>query len=121
MRKKMFLWMIIYVFFSALGLTLLKLGVSDGAGLSKTNGMITMKFKTILILGLVLYLTSFLISLFVISKCNLTYFYPICSGLIYVVVCLLGVLFLKEKLSVYSIIGIVCILGGITVMNLQPK
>lgn len=117
----MFFWILIYVLCSAVGLTLIKVGLGDGAGLSSSNGMLTIKFKSIMLAGLLLYLTSFLLSLFVLSRCNITYFYPICAGSIYIVVCILGVLYLKEQLTVYSIIGMVCILAGIIVMNLQPK
>ena len=52
---------------------------------------------------------------------NLSLFYPLSAGLIYIAVCVLSFLVLKEKISVQQLIGMVVILAGIVIMNLGKK
>ena len=52
---------------------------------------------------------------------NLSLFYPLSAGLIYIAVCVASYLVLKEKISVQQLIGMVVILAGIVIMNLGKK
>lgn len=107
----------LYVLCSATGLTLLKIGVSKGFVLKFTSQIIRFEFNWILILGMVIYATSFLLSLTAMSKLELHYFYPISAGLIYILVFVLSVCVLKETVDLKSMFGIAIILIGVIVMN----
>lgn len=107
----------LYVVCSATGLTLLKVGVSKGIVLKFTSGIVDFEFSWILPLGMMIYATSFLLSLTAMSKMELHYFYPISAGLIYILVFVLSVFVLKEAVDLKSMVGIAIILIGVVVMN----
>ena len=107
----------LYVICPATGLTLLKVGVSKGFVLKFTGGIVHFEFNWILLLGMVLYASSFLLSLTAMSKMDLHYFYPISAGLIYILVFLLSIFVLKETVDLKSMVGIAIILVGVVVMN----
>ena len=111
--------LLIYAICSASGLSLLKLGVNSGFSLKLHAGMIQFEINWVLILGAIIYVISFLLSLFAMSKMNLSYFYPISAGLIYVVVCVLSIFLFKEKINTQQLIGMGFILIGFIVMNIQ--
>lgn len=119
--KKMLVWVLIYVCCSALGLVMIKMGINQSLKFSMSNQIIEFRFGLKLILGFVLYVTSFLLSLLVLSKFDLNYFYPVSAGLIYVLVCILSVVLLKEVLSKNALIGMVLIFAGVIFMNLPGK
>lgn len=110
---------ILYVMCSATGLVLIKKGINAGFKLSVSNGIFDMSFGLILLVGAMLYVISFLLSITVMSKMNLTYFYPLSAGLIYILVCILGVFFLGERIVFSQFIGMALILAGVVVMNLK--
>lgn len=110
--------LLIYVCLSAAGLTLIKIGLNkQGTLLLDKNGF-TLAFSWLLVLGMVLYILSFLTSLIVMKSMNLSVYYPLSAGLIYVAICVLSFVVLKEKIGVYQLIGMSIILVGIIVMNL---
>lgn len=110
--------LIIYVCLSACGLTLIKLGLNrNGTLLIDKNGF-SLSFSWLLVLGIIMYIASFLLSLIVMKSMNLSLFYPLSAGLVYVVVCIASFLVLKEKISTSQIIGMSVILAGIIIMNL---
>ena len=110
--------LIIYVCLSATALTLIKIGLERNSTLLFNKGGFNLSLSWVLVLGAVLYVVSFLLSMIVMKGMNLSLFYPLSAGLIYVVVCVLSILVLKEKPSLYQLIGMVVILAGIIVMNL---
>jgi len=57
----------------------------------------------------------------VMKGMNLSLFYPLSAGLIYIAVCVASYLVLKEKISVQQLIGMVVILAGIVIMNIGRK
>ncbi len=115
---KNFIMLVLYVLFSSMGLILMKLGIGKGFSLGLEDGGLYFHIGLAALVGIVLYVCSFFLSLLVMSKMDLTYFYPISAGLIYVIVCLLGAVFLKENISARECVGMALILGGVVVMNI---
>jgi len=113
--------LILYLAFSSIGLILLKLGLNQGTVFKLAGGSLEVHVSLLLLLGAILYVASFILSLVAMSKMNLTVFYPLSAGLIYVIVCLLGAVFLKESVSMTQMIGMGVILVGIIVMNLHQS
>ena len=64
------------------------------------------------------YILSFLISLAIMKDMNLSVYYPVSAGLIYVMVCLLSVAIFSEKITIQQLIGMISIFIGIIVMNI---
>ena len=111
--------LIIYVCLSATGLTLIKLGLGKDSTLLLNKGGFSLNLSWILVLGACLYVVSFLTSMVVMKGMNLSVFYPLSAGLIYIAVCILSFLLLKEKITVTQLIGMAVILAGIVIMNLN--
>ena len=110
--------LIIYVCLSAAGLTLIKLGLGKETTLLLDKGGFQLHLTWMLVGGALLYVISFLLSMVVMKGMNLSLFYPLSAGLIYIAVCVLSVLVLKEKISTTQLIGMAVILAGIIIMNI---
>lgn len=119
MLKKQMILLVLYVLSSGGGLTLLKMGVNRGIGIRMKGGMFRIDFNYILIVGMILYILSFMLSLLAMSQMNLNYFYPVSAGLIYVFVCVLGTVLFKETITLKEKVGMFVIMAGIIIMNLS--
>ena len=118
---KQMIGLLIYVCMSATALTLIKIGLGKDSTLLLNKGGFALNLSWTLVLGACLYVISFLLSMVVMKGMNLSLFYPLSAGLIYIAVCLLSFLVLKEKISVQQLIGMVVILAGIIIMNIGRK
>ena len=110
--------LLIYVCMSAAGLTMIKIGTARESTLLLDTAGFDLKLSWILVIGLCIYVLSFLMSIMVMKRMNLTIFYPLSAGLIYILVSLAGFIVLKETFTVQHLIGMAIILVGIVVMNL---
>ena len=110
--------LLIYVCMSAAGLTMIKIGTARESTLLLDTAGFDLKLSWILVIGLCVYVLSFLMSIMVMKRMNLTIFYPLSAGLIYILVSLAGFIVLKEAFTVQQLIGMAIILVGIVVMNL---
>lgn len=119
MSLKNFLQIIIYVLLSSFGLVLLKIGSNKSFGISIHNGNFMLKFNYIILIGMGMYVLSFITSLIAMKGINLNVFYPISAGLVYILIGLLSFLLLHEKISLRQIVGMVIILVGVTIMNVK--
>ena len=117
LRKQM-LGLVVYVCLSAAGLTLIKSGLARNFSLGLNSQGFSLKFSWILVLGMCVYILSFLISLAIMKDMNLSVYYPVSAGLIYVMVCLLSVAIFSEKITIQQLIGMISIFIGIIVMNI---
>lgn len=117
-RKKTMTIILLYVMISACGLVFLKMGASRDLKISISEGIFEIKLNIYVIIGLLCYVSSFIVSLVAMGKTNLNIFYPISAGLGYIVVCVASYLILKESFSVLQIIGTILILIGVIIMNL---
>lgn len=115
-----FIGLVIYVFLSATGLTLIKMGLNNNSSMLIDLKGLSLSFSWLLIIGMCLYILSFVTSLFVMKGMNLSIYYPLSAGLIYVLVCILSVIELKEHVSTTQLVGMGVILAGIVLMNLNP-
>lgn len=110
---------LIYVIFSVSGLLLLKIGATKSLEFKITEGDIYLTVNTTLLIGTCLYLLSFLTSLIAMKSIDLSIFYPVSAGLGYILVCLLSYLILKESITKEQLMGMICILVGVVLMNLK--
>ena len=107
----------IYMLFTISGLILYKYGANKAFVLTLSNKIFSMKISIISIIGLLCYLISFLLYMFILPKFNISYIYPISTGISYIGIFILSILVLGEKVSVNGIIGSVIILIGIIIIN----
>ena len=111
--------LIVYVCLSATALTLIKLGLGKESTLLLDKGGFNLNLSWLLVGGALMYVVSFCLSMVVMKGMNLSLFYPLSAGLIYIAVCLLSFLVLKEKISTTQLIGMAVILAGVIIMNIK--
>lgn len=107
---------ICYIVLSSLGLLFIKLGGSGTNFLVQTN-IVSLNISYKLILGLIFYICSFLLYVWVVQKKNLSIIVPLSAGIGNVVSVLLGILVLKEKLSSFGLIGVTLVIIGVVFLT----
>lgn len=88
---------------------------------SLSAGSLHLKISMISILGMVCYITSFLLYLILVSKFDLSKIYPITTGIIFVCVMLASVLFLHEAIQWQQLLGSALILIGVVLLAFFSK
>lgn len=114
-----YLYCLIYLVFSVLGLTFIKLGAIRTELNAISIPIIGIKLNRITILGYICYVCSFLIYTIVVTKFNLGVIIPVLSGLINIIIFIVAVVIFHEQFNIYSIAGIVFISFGVVLMNLK--
>lgn len=109
--------LVVYIFFTISGLTLIKLGGVQQLTISSGKILLKLDIKTLL--GILCYLVSFIVYILLISKFQLSYIMPLTTGLVYIFVLITSVIFLKEKIDISQWVGAGVILIGIIIMNLK--
>lgn len=116
------MWLIVlfllYIVLSTTGLMLIKLGFNQFSfetyHLEEYRRFLKYAYHhPEFIFGLLLYILSFLSWLILLSKRQLTTIFPLITGLSYASIILASVLFLREEIDLFKIIGIVLIGTGI--------
>ena len=108
---------IIYLILTVGGLVLVKSG-AETTSLAIQNGTFNFSMQLKVMLGFIAYVGSFLIyTFYIIKKFDLSYIYPIITGITQVLVVIAGILLFKEKLSIYGIIGTILKILGVIFLN----
>jgi len=108
----------IYLFCTVGGLTLVKLG-ADHNQFSAASSFFSLSLSYTTILGLVLYIVSFIMWIIIVQKFDLSYIQPLTAGLSYILIIAASLFILKESISTNQWIGLGCILVGIVLMNIK--
>ena len=114
-----YLLTIIYIIFTTGGITFMKLG-GDSLKLNLSKGFnLSMGWMTFV--GFCFYLISFLLWQKLLVKYDLTIMVPIVTGIVQIVILILGYIVFKESFNIYSLIGALFIIVGIVIMALAGK
>ena len=109
----------IYIIFTVGGLILLKLG-TGGMNIAMQNGNLQIGMSYISILGFIFYIISFLLyTFYIIKHYNLSYIYPIVTGLTQILVVLAGLFIFKEHITTTGVIGIGLVILGLVLLNIK--
>lgn len=110
---------ILYLLFSVGGLILMKLGANN-INIAIKNGTFNFSMGINAILGFVSYIFSFLIySFYIIKNFDLSYIFPILTGITQVLIIIFGILLFKEHISLFGFAGIFLIILGIVFLNIR--
>lgn len=109
----------VYLIFSLAGVFLFKIGCQKEFLVSVSTGIFSLNISLISIIGLLCYVCSFLMYMFLISKFDMTYIVPVTTGITYILTFILAVLIFKEAITVNKVIGSVLILMGVLVINMK--
>lgn len=109
----------VYIILTIGGVVLFKLGTQKDFLVSIATGIFTLKISLISIIGLVCYLCSFLMYMFLISKFDLTYIVPVTTGIVQVATFVLAIIIFKESVTVSKVVATGLILIGVILLNIK--
>lgn len=109
---------ICYLFCTVGGLTLVKIGANNNA-LALNNSFFDLSLSYTTMIGLVLYVGSFVMWIVIVQKYNLSYIQPMAMGLSNILIIVVSIFILGEKIGTFQWLGIICILGGVVLMNIN--
>lgn len=110
------IFIVIYLVLTVAGVAFMKLGGNAGT-LALKDGTITFGIHWVSALGFVCYIGSFLLFTRIVGMYNLSYIYPIITGIVQILTLVVSAVILKEQMSIQSVIGASLIIIGIVVMN----
>jgi len=109
----------VYIVLTISGVVLFKLGTQKGFLVSVSTGVFNLKVSLLSILGLVCYLCSFLMYIFLISKFDMSYIVPVTTGVVQVAIFVFAILIFKESVSISKVVATALILIGVIIMNIK--
>ena len=99
----------------------MKLGGNPGSLMLK-DGTLTLGMSVISGIGFICYLASFLLFTRIVVMFDLSYIFPICTGIVQVTTLIASAVVFKENISMQAAIGASIIIIGIIIMNWkQPQ
>jgi small multidrug resistance pump len=107
----------LYLIFTVGALTMVKMGSEGNFSLSR--GVFSLAIDIKMIIGLIMYIVSFLLYIGIIANFNLSYINPILTGISTVMIILSAVLILKEHITPYQYAGIALIILGAILANIR--
>ncbi len=111
--------LLVYAGLAVGGLTCFKLGAQNELSLQVTAAFFSFKISWLSLLGLLMYVGSFLVYLSLVAKTELSYITPISSATVYILTMVVSYFILHESFDLYKGIGIILILAGVVLMNLK--
>lgn len=111
----------IYMILSVSGLVCFKLGSQRQFEIGVGQGNLLFNVSFLAILGLCLYVISFLMYMFLISKFDLSYIAPISTGIVYILTFIAAGVVFKENITINHYIGAILILTGVIFINVNGK
>lgn len=105
---------IVYILFTTGGLYLMKMG-GDSLSLSIKNGF-DFKIGFITLLGFLSYLVSFILWQKLLVSFDLTYIVPITTGIVQLIVMLIGIFAFHESINWIGILGAILIIIGVILL-----
>lgn len=113
---KMYIYFLlaVYVLASSLGMVLIK----KGGGVSTiniTSSNFTAKISYICLLGLVLYIVSFMIWIIIIQQFSLTYISPVAYRLTFISIAVFSYSLLGQPITKMQLLGAIIIVVGIVI------
>lgn len=110
----------LYLLCSVGGLTLVKFG-GDSNSFALTQSFFNLQLSYYTLIGLILYIFSFLMWIVIVGRFNLSYIQPLTAGLSYILVLAASIFILKETITPFQWGGLIFILIGVVLMNVGSK
>ncbi len=110
---------ILYLLCTTGGITCMKLGGDSLKIETKCGFGIFMNWTTFL--GFLLYVISFLLWQKIISSNDISIIVPILTGIVQIIVLIIGIIVFKENISILSIIGGIIIVVGIVIISFGTR
>lgn len=106
--------LIIYVLFSSLGMVLTKKGGGDSV-IRINSKQFDVSISWLVFIGLLMYVISFVLWIFIIQRFPLTYISPISYGLVFISIAIFSYYILGVKITKEQFFGSLLIITGIII------
>jgi len=113
-----FLILVLYACMSVGGLTCFKLGTQQAMNLEFSRTAFSIQMSWLSVVGIIMYVGSFLIYLGLVSRIQLGYLTPVSSAIVYILTLCVSLFIFKESYSTPQLAGMCLILIGVVLMNL---
>jgi multidrug transporter EmrE-like cation transporter len=111
-------YVILYLFFSICGITLVKSGGTNPT-MMLNIAKIQLEFSWLSVLGILCYGVSFLIFMYILPKYDLSYITPLTTGLTQILLLAVAFIVFRENITATRVIGILTIVAGIYILNIK--
>lgn len=111
--------LVLYALLSVGGLTLFKIGAQRAMNVCITGTVLSLQISWLSLVGLMMYVCSFLIYMGLVSKIQLSYLTPITTGVVYTLTLAVAILVFHEPMTTLKLVGVLFILCGIILMNMK--
>ena len=108
----------VYILLTVSGLILMKKGGNTGT-INVKDGTFTFGINIVSAIVFICYIGSFLIFTRLIGMFNLSYIFPVLTGIVQVISLVASAIVFKEEMNWQTVIGASAIIIGIIVMNLK--
>ena len=108
----------LYLLFTTSGLIFMKLGNNAGT-IAINQGTLNFTINLVSMLGLFLYIISFLLFTKIVTSYDLSYILPILTGITQILSLIAALIIFKEHVTIKGFVGIALIIIGIIIMNFK--
>lgn len=108
----------IYIILTISGLVFMKLGGNPGT-ISFKDGGFSISMSTVSAIGFVCYICSFILFTRIVVLFDLSFIYPLTTGIVQTITLVASYFIFKEKISVTGLVGAILVMIGIVVMNIK--
>ena len=112
------LLLFVYAILAASGMVLMKIG-GKGFNINKNNEKIVIGFDYRLFLGILMYIISFGLWSIILQLFPVVYISPIGYGINIIFTAIFAFTFLKEKVNLIEIIGVITIIIGVIIVSFK--
>ena len=107
-----------YVLTTSAALIIMKVGAQDGMPISLTGGRVSVNLNPAFLLGMFLYIVSFITYVYLISTYDLGYIVPLLASFVYVLTFTAAYFVFNEVFTLVKLLGIALILVGLILLNM---
>lgn len=114
------LLIVIYLILTSSGLIFMKLGGNSGSLAVQDKTNLLFSINLVSLIGFICYICSFLLFTKIVTKYDLSYIMPLCTGIVQVIALVAAKFIFKETMSTQGVVGAIIVIIGIIIMNI-PK
>lgn len=111
---------VLYVVVSATGMVLVKYG--GKLSIFRLGGhTLDFQIHPIFLIGLCLYIISFLLWMYILQKFEISFISPVATGIVFIAIAVMSAVVLHEHVTLMRVIGGIIIIGGVFVASIGAK
>lgn len=107
-----------YVITTSAALIIMKIGAQDGMPVSIIGGKFSINLNPAFLIGMFLYVVSFVTYVYLISTYDLGYIVPLLASFVYVLTFTAAYFVFDEVFTLMKLLGIALILAGLILLNM---